>query len=63
MSNDDVKKSKIGRPPVDTMALTVRMLRGDVQDVDDWRRKQEDLPNRPEAIRRLVRLALSSLTK
>jgi hypothetical protein len=26
--------------------------------IDDWRRKQEDLPGRPEAIRRLVELAL-----
>jgi hypothetical protein len=26
--------------------------------LDDWRRKQEDLPGRPEAIRRLVELGL-----
>jgi hypothetical protein len=26
--------------------------------LDDWRRKQEDLPGRPEAIRRLVESAL-----
>ncbi|MCK1517129.1 hypothetical protein IVB22_32425 [Bradyrhizobium sp. 190] len=26
--------------------------------LDDWRRKQDDLPGRPEAIRRLVEMAL-----
>jgi hypothetical protein len=26
--------------------------------LDDWRRKQEDLPGRPEAIRRLVEIGL-----
>jgi len=26
--------------------------------IDDWRRKQEDLPGRPEAIRRLAEIAL-----
>ncbi len=26
--------------------------------IDDWRRKQEDLPSRAEAIRRLVELGL-----
>jgi hypothetical protein len=28
--------------------------------LDDWRRKQDDLPGRPEAIRRLVELALKA---
>jgi hypothetical protein len=27
---------------------------------DDWRRQQEDLPGRPEAIRRLVELGLKA---
>jgi metal-responsive CopG/Arc/MetJ family transcriptional regulator len=26
--------------------------------IDEWRRKQEDVPTRPEAIRRLVEMAL-----
>jgi len=26
--------------------------------LDDWRRKQEDLPGRPEAIRRLIEIGL-----
>jgi hypothetical protein len=28
--------------------------------LDDWRRKQDDLPGRPEAIRRLVDLGLKA---
>jgi len=28
------------------------------KELDDWRRKQDDLPGRPEAIRRLVELGL-----
>jgi len=31
--------------------------------IDDWRRKQEDLPGRPEAIRRLVELGLKAKSK
>ena len=31
--------------------------------VDDWRRKQEDLPNRSEAIRRLVERGLEAKGK
>src|SRR5664280_1087367 len=30
--------------------------------LDDWRRKQDDLPGRPEAIRRLVELGLTVKT-
>ena len=28
--------------------------------VDDWRRRQEDLPNRSEAIRRLVEIGMEA---
>jgi hypothetical protein len=28
--------------------------------LDDWRRRQDDLPGRPEAIRRLVELGLKA---
>jgi hypothetical protein len=31
-----------------------------LQIIDDWRRKQYDLPGRPEAIRRLVEIGLAS---
>jgi hypothetical protein len=31
-----------------------------VRAIDDWRRQQEDLPNRSESVRRLVTAALST---
>lgn len=45
-----------GRPPGRThdRALQMRVSDEFLQTVDDWRRKQPDLPNRTEAIRRLV---------
>jgi hypothetical protein len=52
------KKRKLGRPPVDTEALTVRMSAVALKEIDEWRRRQEDLPTRAEAIRRLVAAAL-----
>jgi hypothetical protein len=49
-----------GRPPVATEATTVRMSSAALKVLDDWRRRQHDLPGRPEAIRRLVEQALTS---
>lgn len=37
----------------------VRLQPGLATPLDDWRRKQADLPSRAEAIRRLVELALA----
>jgi len=56
---NSAKKSR-GRPPVDTEAVNVRMTAETLQTIDDWRRKQDDLPGRPEAIRRLVELGLKA---
>jgi len=36
---------------------------GDLKRIDDWRRRQPDLPTRPEALRRLVELALAQAKK
>jgi hypothetical protein len=33
---------------------------GAIKAIDDWRRQQEDLPNRSESVRRLVALALGA---
>jgi hypothetical protein len=55
---NSAKKSKRGRPPVDSEAINVRMLADALKSLDAWRRKQEDLPGRPEAIRRLVEIGL-----
>jgi hypothetical protein len=37
----------------------VRIQTDMARQLDDWRRKQDDLPGRPEAIRRLVELGLT----
>jgi len=55
---NNIKKSKRGRPSIESEAVTVRMAVDALQNIDDWRRKQDDLPGRPEAIRRLVELGL-----
>jgi hypothetical protein len=47
-----------GRPEVDSEPVKVRLQRNDLNNVDHWRQAQPDQPNRPEAIRRLVRKAL-----
>ena len=36
----------------------VRVQPDMAKQLDDWRRKQEDLPGRPEAIRRLIEIGL-----
>lgn len=60
MSIDDVKKSTKGRPAVDSEPVTVRMEREKLRALDVWRRRQGDLPTRPEAIRRLIDLGLEA---
>ena len=40
--------------------VMVRLSAAQVRAVDEWRRVQEDLPSRPEAIRRLVELGLKA---
>ena len=57
------KKPKMGRPSVDSEAVNVRIARDGLQSIDDWRRKQDDLPGRPEAIRRLVEIGLKAKGK
>lgn len=39
--------------------INVRMDEDLLKRLDDWRRKQPDLPGRPEAIRRIVDQALA----
>ena len=56
---NSAKKSR-GRPAVESEAVNVRMAVDALQTLDDWRRKQDDLPGRPEAIRRLVERGLKA---
>lgn len=53
-----MKQKKVGRPSVDTEAVNVRVHRDTIAKLDDWRRKQRDLPTRPEAIRRILESSL-----
>jgi len=55
---NSAKKPKRGRPPVESEAINVRMIADALKSLDDWRRQQDDLPGRPEAIRRLVEIGL-----
>jgi hypothetical protein len=45
---------------VDTEAVNVRLAVTALESIDNWRRRQDDLPGRPEAIRRLVELGLKA---
>jgi hypothetical protein len=53
-----IKKPR-GRPPVDSEAVNVRLPVDALKALDDWRRQQDDLPSRPEAIRRLLAKVLT----
>jgi hypothetical protein len=51
------------RPPVTGELVGVRIQPEVATMLDDWRRRQDDLPGRPEAIRRLIELALKGKRK
>lgn len=46
--------NKRGRPPVDTSAINVRLPNEIIEALDDRRRQEQDLPTRPEMIRRAL---------
>jgi hypothetical protein len=60
--NVNVKTPK-KRPTVTGDLVGVRIQPEMARELDDWRRKQDDLPGRPEAIRRLVELGLKARGK
>jgi hypothetical protein len=43
-----------------TERFEMRMDPGELAQVDEWRRKQPDIPSRAEAIRRLIQQALKA---
>jgi Arc/MetJ-type ribon-helix-helix transcriptional regulator len=45
---------RIGRPPVDTEAVTVRLPRDLIAELDDARRTDPEMPTRQEIIRRVL---------
>ena len=48
------KKKKMGRPPTDTEPVMIRMKPDMIEQIDAYRRTVDDLPTRPEAIRRIL---------
>lgn len=48
------KPNKGGRPPVDTEAVTLRLPREIIDVLETYRREQEIIPTRPEAIRQIL---------
>lgn len=58
---EDQSSPRRGRPSTGTNpAIGVRIPPQELAALDDWRRRQPDLPSRPEAIRRLVGKALAA---
>jgi len=51
------------RPTTTGDLIGVRVQPDMAKALDDWRRKQADLPGRPEAIRRLVEIGLKAKGK
>jgi hypothetical protein len=56
----DNMKTRKKRAPETGELIGVRLQPDPLAEVDNWRRKQPDLPSRAEAIRRLVELGLAS---
>jgi hypothetical protein len=53
------ESKKRGPPPTEQgKPVVVRCRRALLKQLDDWRRQQDDIPSRPEAIRRLIAQAL-----
>ena len=61
MSTQNKVKKRMGRPSVDSEQITVRIQRPMLDAVDAWIEQQPDpKPNRPEAIRRILKFSLNS---
>ncbi len=62
-SSREITKSPMKRSPAIGTPVLVRLQDDTLRVIEDWRRKQEDMPSRPEAIRRLVELGLHNSTE
>jgi hypothetical protein len=40
--------------------IPIMMSAEEVEAIDAWRRKQDDIPSRPEAVRRLIEMGLAA---
>jgi hypothetical protein len=59
-STDEITKSQKQRPPETGTPVLVRLQAAPLSEIDEWRRRLEDLPSRAEAIRRLVAIGLKA---
>ena len=59
-STREITKSPKKRATTTGEPVLVRVQAEMAKELDDWRRKQDDLPGRPEAIRRLVEIGLKA---
>lgn len=57
------EKKKMGRPVADTEPVMIRMTRDMIKAIDDYRRTVDDLPTRPEVIRRVMADFLESVDR
>ncbi|MCL2713136.1 MAG: hypothetical protein FWD68_00675 [Alphaproteobacteria bacterium] len=48
------RKTRMGRPAIDSEAVNVRLERAYLKALDVFSASQSDLPGRPEAIRRIL---------
>lgn len=48
------EKNKMGRPRTDSEPVMIRMQPAMIAAIDEYRRTLEDLPTRPEVIRRIL---------
>ena len=46
--------AKTGRPKKDTEQVSLRLEKETIAQIDDLRKMEEDLPSRPEMIRRII---------
>lgn len=60
-STHDNAKTRKRRPPQTGELVGTRFQPDLLKALDDWRKEQEDLPTRPEAIRRLVVKGLGAI--
>lgn len=58
MSINSTKKPKKGRPAVESEAINLRLPKHVIEQLDEWRRDEPDIPNRQEAIRRTIKLGM-----
>jgi len=54
---------RIGRPPVGSINIGVRVPPDELAAIDAWIAKQPDKPLRPEALRRLAKIALAKVSR